>query len=105
MLGSKHSKAAASFDWKSPFPNFSNADILIVNLQSLDQSKLSVEELMTTLYKEARKHIFDMLMTGSKNVIIIMSSKPTDLGWLPLYPIWRPTAPAKIGSAPDSLSI
>lgn len=101
MLGSKHSKANASFDWKGSFPNFSNADMLIVNLQSLDEQRLSDEQFQQSLYHEAGKGIFDMLMTGNKDVIVIMSSRPTDLKWLPMYPVYRPTASAKIGSMPD----
>jgi hypothetical protein len=105
VLGSKHQKAGASIDWRGPFPNFSNADVLIVNLQSLGQDALSDETFRSSLYIEARKQIFDMLMTGEKSVIVVMSSKPTQFSWLPLYPIYRPTAPAKIGSAPESGAI
>lgn len=102
VLGSKHPKANASVEWESPFPNFSNADILIVNLQSLDKDKLTDPSFKDKLYEEARKGIFDMLMTGDKTVIVIMSSKLTDLDWLPMCPVCRSTAPARVGKMPDS---
>lgn len=98
VLGSKNQKAHRTVEWKSPFPNFSNSDILIVNLQSLD---LSVKEFVRTLFDEARKQLFDMLMTGDKTVIIIMPSKPTEISWLPIFPVCKPTAPAKIGEVPE----
>lgn len=105
VLGSKHPKAEASFEWKSPFPNFSNADTLIVNLHSLDKDILSDVMFRNKLYDEARKQVFDMLMTGDKTVIVIMSSQPTDLKWLPIYPIYRRTAPAKLVELPQSVVI
>jgi hypothetical protein len=35
VLGSEHPNAHKSISWLSPFPNFSNCDVLIVNLKSL----------------------------------------------------------------------
>lgn len=105
VLGSKHSKAEASFEWKSPFLNFSNADTLIVNLHSLDKDILSDIPFRQKLYDEARKQVFDMLMTGDKTVIVIMSSQSTDLKWLPIYPIYRRTAPARLPELPQSMMV
>lgn len=94
VLGSKHANAHKSVDWASPFPNFSNADVLIVNLQSLSTKVCS--NISSALCNEARRYIFDMLMTGEKEVIVIMPKEYDVLEWLPIYPIVKSVAPAKL---------
>jgi len=102
VLGSKHARANRCVEWRFPFPNFADADILIINMQSLSGDQLSNQELKAALSEEARRYVFDMLMTGEKNVIVIMSSESTQLNWLPLYPIYKPIAPLKLGKIPDN---
>jgi len=94
VLGSNHPNAQRSILWLSPFPNFSNCDVLIVNLQSLD--KLQYSERYNDLIGDARRYIFDMLMTQEKEVIVISPSDEVLLRWLPIYPTIREIAPAKI---------
>jgi len=105
VLGSKHQRAHASFEWEESCPNFSNADTLIINLQSLNKDRISKTPLMRRLYEETRRQVFDMLMTGEKTVVVVLSSEPTSLDWLPMYPIYKPTAPAKLGKIPDVSAI
>ena len=95
VLGSKHPNAHKSVSWGSPFPNFANCDILIVNLQSLGSEQFSKRQM--ELLGEARKYIFDLLMTGEKEVFIISSSNQNLLGWLPIYPNIREIARGEIG--------
>ena len=95
VLGSNHPNAHKSISWLSSFPNFSNCDILIINLQSL--GKTQFQKIEHALFKEARKYIFDMLMTQEKMVIVILSDDQELLNWLPLFPRIKKIAPAKIG--------
>lgn len=94
VLGSKHSKAHRSLGWLSSFPNFSNTDILIVNLESL--GTMQFQKRQNQLYNEARRYIFDMLMAGEKQVIIVMSPRQDVLTWLPFVPILEDIAPARL---------
>ena len=103
VLGSTHANAHKSIAWSSPFPNFSNADILIVNLQSL--STQVCYNIRSALYNEARRYIFDMLMTGEKTVIIILSEKDDILQWLPIYPTVKSTASVKLSEFTEELKI
>jgi hypothetical protein len=95
VLGSEHSNAHKSISWLSPFPNFSNCDILIVNLQSLGAEQIGKRS--SELFNEARKYIFDMLMTGEKETIIVLSSEQLHVRWLPLFPIVKEIAHAEVG--------
>jgi len=95
VLGSEHLNAHKSIPWRPSFPNFSNCDVLIVNLQSLSETLSG--SMIGALYNEARRYIFDMLMTQEKEVIVISSSNQHLLKWLPIYPIIKEIAPAKIG--------
>jgi len=95
VLGSKHLNAHKSISWDSPFPNFSNCDILIINLQSLDSEQF--KKRWSELFNEARKYILDLLMTGEKEVFIISSSNQNMLEWLPIYPYIRKMARGEIG--------
>ena len=95
VLGSKHPNAHKSISWGSPFPNFANCDILIVNLQSLGIEVF--EKRRSELFAEARRYIFDLLMTGEKTVFIIASSNQDLLGWLPIRPNIREIARGEIG--------
>lgn len=94
VLGSEHPNANKSISWLSPFPNFSNCDILIVNLQSLEKQVL--EKRSSDLFNEARRYIFDMLMTREREVIVVSSSDQNKLSWLPIYPKIETVAPVKI---------
>ena len=95
VLGSRHADAHKSISWLSPFPNFSNCDILIVNLQSLGNEQFY--ERHSELITEARKYIFDLLMTGEKEAIIVLSSEQSHLEWLPMFPILKKTAQVEVG--------
>ncbi|MCK4444499.1 MAG: hypothetical protein KAW09_08145 [Thermoplasmata archaeon] len=95
VLGSEHPNAHKSIPWKPPFPNFANCDILIVNLESLGGGQH--QRILTDLQTEARKYVFDLLMTGEKESIVILSPEQSQLEWLPLFPILRRTAPAELG--------
>jgi hypothetical protein len=96
VLGSKNSHADKSVEWSREFPNFSNADVLIVNLESLHREKID-DLLEQALFNQARKYIFDMLMTCEKHVIVIVPSRPSKLNWLPIYPIYERVAKVKLG--------
>ena len=95
VLGSKHPNAHKSISWGSSFPNFANCDILIVNLQSLGKEQFSKREL--ELFGQARRYIFDLLMTSEKEIFIISSSDQYLLEWLPIYPHIRKIARGEIG--------
>ena len=100
VLGSKHQNSNKSVDWNLPFPNFVNSDVLIINLQTLlPHISQYNEEFSHALYYEARRYIFDMLMTGAKQVIVILPSEtvPQSVAWLPIRPTLKGIATAKIG--------
>jgi len=89
--------------WNPPFPNFSNCNILIINLQSLIDTQF--QKIRAVLLAEARRYIFDMLMTQEKEVIVVLSDSQKMLEWLPIYPIIKTIAPAKIGECGVEASI
>ena len=95
VLGSKHPNAHKCISWGSSFPNFANCDILIVNLQSLGSEQIAKRQ--SALFNEARKYVFDLLMTSEKEAIIVLSSERLQLEWLPLFPILKKTARAEVG--------
>ena len=95
VLGSNHPNAHKSIPWLSSFPNFSNCDVLIINLQSL--GKAQFQKIRKALSDEAQRYIFDMLMAQEKEVIVVLSTNQTMLEWLPLYPNIKTIAPAEIG--------
>lgn len=95
VLGSKHPNAHKSISWNSPFPNFANCDILIVNLQSLGKELFKKRRI--ELINEAQKYIFDLIMAGEKEVFIISSSDEDLLEWLPIYPSIKKIARGEIG--------
>jgi len=103
VLGSEHHNAHKSIPWNPPFPNFSNCDVLIINLQSLNDSRF--QKIKNALFNEARRYIFDMLMTQEKEIIIILTTNQEMLKWLPLYPIVKTIAPVKIGKCSIDTSI
>lgn len=97
VLGSEHPNAHKSIPWRSPFPNFANCDVLVINLQSLGSEQFKAR--YSELHEEAQRYIFDLLMTGEKEVIVILPSGELDLAWLPLYPLLKGTAPAEVGES------
>ena len=101
VLGSKHAKAKNCVTWERPFPNFSNADILIVNTETLGTALKEDSTLTKALSNEAKRYIFDMLMTAEKYIIVIMPLTPTDLTWLPIYPDYKRTVTIKTGKIPN----
>ena len=105
VLGSKHAKAKNCVKWEHPFPNFSNADILIVNTETLGTALKEDTALKNALFNEAQRYIFDMLMTAEKHIIVIMPLTPTDLTWFPIYPDYKRTAPIKTGKIPNNNAI
>ena len=94
VLGSTHPNAHNSIPWHSTFPNFSNCDVLIVNLQSL--GKQVYNRRLSDLHDEARRYIFDMFMTGEKVVIIVLPSHEGFVDWLPVCPELVYIAPARL---------
>lgn len=90
VLGSEHPNADRSIPWGQTFPNFAECDILIVNLTTLNNELF--QETESELFRDARKYIFDLLMTGDKQVIAILSSEQQSAAWLPLFPILTKTA-------------
>jgi hypothetical protein len=93
VLGLKHSNARKSISWLSPFPNFSNCDVLVINLPLLEEEILKKRQADLNL--EARRYIFDMLM-ARKDVIVILSANQNILSWLPIYPVINKVAPVKM---------
>lgn len=87
VLGSYHNNADKCIYWSESFPNFSNCDILIVNLQTLTEEQFRHNS--AKLLKEGRNYIFDLLMTGEKNTIIILNDNQKVLNWLPIVPILK----------------
>jgi len=81
--------------WDEPFPNFSNCDLLIVNLQTLNDELY--RKYSEKLLGEGRRYIFYLLMTGEKEVIVVLNSNEKLLNWLPIYPVLRKIAPANMG--------
>ncbi len=90
VLGSKHSSAHKSISWRSSFPNLADCDILIINLQTLKSEQ--IQERHNEFF-EAQKYILDLLMTGEKEVIVILSPERKRFEWLPLFPVLKETAP------------
>jgi len=84
VLGSKHHSAHKSISWGSPFPNLADCDILIINLQSLEGEL--IREQVDKFYVNARRHIFDLLMAGENEVIVILTPEKNNFDWLPLFP-------------------
>jgi hypothetical protein len=95
VLGSNHNGAKNCVQWKYPFPDFANADILIVNMGTLRPALKEDPALKNELFNQAQKNIFDMLMTSEKQIVIIMPSTPSALTWLPIYPDCRRIVPTK----------
>jgi hypothetical protein len=87
ILGSHHLNADKCISWSELFPNFSNCDLLIVNLSTLNKEIIQKNE--QKLFNEGRRHIFDLLMTGEKQIIFILSNEQKTLDWLPIAPILR----------------
>ena len=105
VLGSKHDKAKNCVTWERPFPDFSNADILIINTETLGIALKVDTALLQALSNEAGRSTFDMLMTAEKYIIVIMPLAPTDLTWLPIYPDYKPTVPIKTGKIPKKSAL
>jgi hypothetical protein len=60
LLGSKDNVVDKSVSWDEPFPNFSEPDIIIVNLKSLNMDVLKrIEEKNVDKLKIARDELFD----------------------------------------------
>ena len=86
VLGSKNDRSSKCVDWEIPLPDFSDVDILIINLEKFTIASKRNTELENALFNQALPKIFEMLMTGKKQVIVIMPSEPADVHWLPIYP-------------------
>lgn len=94
VLGSIHENADKSIMWHQPFPNFSNCDLLIVNLQTLDRT---LHERYEENLDKGRRYIFDLLMTREKDAIFILNSDNYLLRWLPAYPILKKIDQVNVG--------
>jgi hypothetical protein len=105
VLGSRHARANNSVRWEPPFPNFSKADILIINTGTLGTALLKDPTLKNALFDEASRSIFDMLMMAKKEIIAIMPLTATELSWLPVHPDCGYGAPTKTGRNPNSAII
>lgn len=95
VLGAASPNAHRCISWQDSLPDFSECDALIINLNSLSQGVL--EKVSQNLYNEVRRQIFEMLMTGEKEVFVILSSDPNHLMWLPLYPVVEQIGPTRLG--------
>ena len=95
VLGSKSINADKSIGWfDRECPNLSNCDVLIVNLVSL----ASVKNINSEFLYDAGKYIFDLMMTGTKDVIFIMPESMENIRFydlMPIYPIIRKVAPSE----------
>src|SRR5438876_2058687 len=68
VLGENVSNADKSISWDSPFPNFSDPDLLIINLQSLTEDVL--KRIDKTKYREAQNTILDKFLNGGLVIYI-----------------------------------
>ena len=99
VLGSKNNRANKCVDWETSFPDFLNADILIINLNTLRTALKENFTLKNALFNKVQRYIFDMLMTADKQVMVVMPTAPSDMTWLPIYPDCRFIAPTKTEKA------
>jgi len=95
VIGSEHARASRCFSWTSSFPDFSECDVLIINIPSL--SRENFPKVSGILYEWARRRIFEMLMTGEKEVIVVLSPDQNMSMWLPVYPLIESIAPTRVG--------
>jgi hypothetical protein len=62
VLGGQSPAADKSIRWNQTFPNFSDADIIVINLDSLDEATL--EKIDETKFFRARDLIWDRFNQG-----------------------------------------
>ena len=97
VLGARSPNADRSLDWYQVCPNLTNCDVLIVNLDSirnLDPAKGRMN------FYDARKYIFDLLMTGEKTAIFVLPTSMKEISSflsqiMPVGPIFRTIAPCE----------
>jgi hypothetical protein len=68
VLGENVPNADKSISWDSPFPNFSDPDILIINLQTLTKDVL--RHIDKTEYSQAKDTIHDKFLNGGTIIFI-----------------------------------
>jgi hypothetical protein len=72
VLGAKSNYAHDDFEWYDGFPNFSDPDILIINLTSLTKEVLeSIQRTRSAEYINARNSIKDKFISGGTLIFII----------------------------------
>jgi len=74
VLGSKNPNADKSVQWDDKFPNFTDADIVVINLQSLNKNV--IHRINKDEYKLARDLIWDRFIQGS--TLIFITARHTD---------------------------
>ena len=96
VLGSKTDKADKWVDWEVPLSDFRDADILVINLQTLGTAVKNDFLIINALFDEAQRYIFDMLMMRDKQIIVVIPTVLTHMKWLPIYPNLKFSPPKKI---------
>ena len=96
VLGSTSRRASKCIEWETPLPDFSLADVLIINLETLISASKENKSLEHELFKQALPKIFSMLMKEDKQVLVIIPTQLADVHWLPIYPDWISTEPTEI---------
>src|SRR5687768_13651294 len=68
VLGATNQNADKTIKWHSQFPNFSEPDVIIINLQSLTLNVL--EHIDKDKFRNARQQIFDKFINGGSLIFI-----------------------------------
>lgn len=74
VLGSENPNADKSINWNNKFPNFTDPDVVIVNLQSLNKN--IIQRINKDEYKLARDLMWDRFIRGS--TLIFITAHHTD---------------------------
>jgi hypothetical protein len=75
VLGSKNPNADKSVEWNDKFPNFTDPDVVIVNLQSLNKNAIQI--INKDEYKLARDLMWDRFVQG--NTLIFITAAHTEI--------------------------
>ncbi|MCH7647726.1 MAG: hypothetical protein IIA83_03875 [Thaumarchaeota archaeon] len=86
VLGEIKTNADKHIEWNYRWPNFADADVLIINLSSIDKSRM--ELLKHDKVAEASKTILDRFLNGGIVIVItapMFSAKLKPSGWVTNY--------------------
>jgi hypothetical protein len=80
VLGSKNPNAHKSVEWNDKFPNFTDPDVVIVNLQSLNKNAIQI--INKEGYKLARDLMWDRFVQGNTLIFITAAHREIPSGYI-----------------------